>query len=425
MTGKRRLRAIDKEPLLFLLITAILAAAGLGIHAAAAPKGNRSEMTDITLIVATDIHYIAPELTDHGEYFERMIENSDGKVMEYIEELTDAFLSEVIARHPDALILSGDLTFNGARLSHEVLAEKLRSVANAGIPVLVIPGNHDLENEDAACFRGESFTRVENVTAEDFADIYHDLGPGQAVSSDSASLSYIVQIGPSLRILMLDVNTTDSPDRVGKGTLAWVEDQLRAAASEGIKVIAVSHQNLYRHNPVIYQGYVIENADALLSLYEKYGVPVNLSGHLHCQHIVKGDVCDIATSSLAVAPCQYGVITLSDGVLDYGTVPVDVSSRAAEQGSTDPELLHFAEYAEAFFLRSGRTPIDDSEPDADSLTRFFGDLNLKYFAGRLDLVDPEDPMFDRWADAFGFEGQYIMAIRDEAGLNSTQLTISY
>ena len=124
---------MDRKAVLFLALS------GFGLHALASPKKGDA-MPETTLIVANDLHYIAPSLTDHGEYFENMIHHSDGKVMEYIEELTDAFLAEGIEASPDALILSGDLSFNGARASHEALAEKLRAVTGAGIPVLVIPG---------------------------------------------------------------------------------------------------------------------------------------------------------------------------------------------------------------------------------------------------------------------------------------------
>lgn len=420
----------QKAPLLFLLLTAVIALSGLGIYCLASPSSSPKEgasMPDATLIVATDLHYIAPSLTDHGEYFEDMINNSDGKVVEYIEELTDAFLAEVIARQPDALILSGDISFNGARISHETLAEKLRAVADAGVPVLVMPGNHDLENRNAARFHGDSFTRIDSVTASEFAEIYHDFGLAQARARDDASLSYVVDINPFLRILMLDVNTADSPNRVKDETLAWVEAQLQDAAVAGAKVIAVSHQNVYRHNSIIYVGYVMENAGELLALYEKYGVLLNLSGHLHCQHIARDDsgFYEIATSSLAVNPCQYGVLTLSGGALTYDTTPVDVSAWAAAQGLADPNLLSFADYARDFFAGSGRAPRNNADSDAATLRRFFGELNLAYFAGRLDLIDPDDPRFDRWIDAYGFEGQYILAIRDEAGLDSTHLTLSY
>ena len=417
-----------KAPLFFLLLTALLALSGLGLYCLADPQPKEdAAMPDVTLIVATDLHYIAPALTDHGAYFEEMIQNSDGKVVEYIDELTDAFLAEVIDRKPDALILSGDISFNGARTSHETLAAKLRAVEDAGIPVLVMPGNHDLENSSAAEFHGDGFTRVESVTEEEFADIYRELGLTRTTARDEASLSYVVDINPSLRILMLDVNTSDSPNRVKEETLAWAEAQLRTAAETGARVIAVSHQNVFRHNSVIYRGYVMENAEELLALYEKYGVLVNLSGHLHCQHIARDDAgfYEIATSSLAVNPCQYGVITLSGNTLAYETKPVDVAAWAAAQGLDDPNLLDFASYARDFFMSSGRTVIDPENPDAAALGRFFAELNAAYFAGRLDLVDGNDPMFDRWTDAFGFEGQYILAIRDEAGLDSTHITLTY
>ena len=114
----------------------------------------------VTLFVATDLHYLAPELADNGPYFQKLIASGDGKAMEHCEEITDAFLKQVLEQKPDALILSGDLTFNGAELSHATLAEKLLGIEKAGIPVLVLPGNHDLENRMAASFQGTGYTIV-------------------------------------------------------------------------------------------------------------------------------------------------------------------------------------------------------------------------------------------------------------------------
>ena len=37
----------------------------------------------LTLFVATDLHYLAPALTDHGPYFEKITSRGDGKVMAY------------------------------------------------------------------------------------------------------------------------------------------------------------------------------------------------------------------------------------------------------------------------------------------------------------------------------------------------------
>lgn len=44
----------------------------------------------VTIFIATDIHYLSPALTDHGEYFTQMVEQADGKVTTYTEELTEA-----------------------------------------------------------------------------------------------------------------------------------------------------------------------------------------------------------------------------------------------------------------------------------------------------------------------------------------------
>ena len=94
----------------------------------------KEEESGYSVITASDLHYLAPELTDHGEYFQRVMENGDGKVTEYCVEIMDAFLEEVIQCKPEALILTGDLSFNGARASHESLAAKLQLVEDAGDP---------------------------------------------------------------------------------------------------------------------------------------------------------------------------------------------------------------------------------------------------------------------------------------------------
>ena len=63
------------------------------------PKG-------LKLIIATDIHYLASDLTDRGTGFVHSMEHGDGKVTNYIWEITDAFIEEVLNERPDAVILS-------------------------------------------------------------------------------------------------------------------------------------------------------------------------------------------------------------------------------------------------------------------------------------------------------------------------------
>lgn len=82
----------------------------------------------LNIMIATDLHYLSKSINDGGEAFSKMMAKGDGKVMKYIEEIVDAFVLEVINRKPDALLLLGDLTFNGERVSHMELAIKLREI---------------------------------------------------------------------------------------------------------------------------------------------------------------------------------------------------------------------------------------------------------------------------------------------------------
>lgn len=158
----------------FLTVSAVIV-----IMTGMAPRIDRQDYTPlepVTLFIATDLHYLSPELTDHGPFFQDLITDSDGKAMEYCEEITDAFVEQVIGGKPDALILSGDLTFNGEELSHTALAEKLRLVEDAGIPVLVLPGNHDLENPMSASFRGAGYNLTESTGVSRFKEIRNNSG---------------------------------------------------------------------------------------------------------------------------------------------------------------------------------------------------------------------------------------------------------
>lgn len=379
-----------------------------------------------TFLIATDLHYISPALTDHGAYFTRMLENSDGKVTAYIDEVTDAFLLQVIARHPDALILSGDLTFNGARRSHEDLAAKLRSVRENGIPVYVIPGNHDLHSYMSASFEGDSFTRVDSLTSDEFAEIYREFGFDAAISRDPYSLSYMAEPVPGVRLLMLDTNTRHMESAVAQNTFTWLEAELQKAQQDGAKVIAVSHQNLLAHSNLLSDGFVIANASLLRSLYERYGVSVNLSGHIHMQHTAASEnsLPEIVTSSLAVSPCQYGVLEITRGAAQYHTEAVDVAAWARAAGKTDENLLHFRQYAASFFagtmLRRAAAQLG-SEPDASAMTTWLAGLNAAYFSGRMDTIDSASEMAGRWMETDAFFGQYVQSILSEERRDHTHL----
>ena len=129
------------------------------------------------IIVATDIHYLAEELAGNRcQSFMSSVESGDGRVLQYGWEILDAFIDDVVEQKPDLVILTGDLTMNGEKQSHEELAQKLETLSENGIEVAVIPGNHDINNPYARKFTSDGTVKTDSITADEFAQIYSDFG---------------------------------------------------------------------------------------------------------------------------------------------------------------------------------------------------------------------------------------------------------
>lgn len=354
------------------------------------------------ILLASDIHYLSRGLTDFGDGFKYKVEHGDGKVVNYIWEITDAFIEAVKKEDPDLVILSGDLTLNGERDSHLDFARKLKEIEDAGIPVIVIPGNHDINNTAAAQFTGAQALGTAHIGPEDFAEIYQDFGYDEAVSRDSASLSYVYQIDDYNRALMLDTCQYAPYNQVGgmiqEETYDWIEDQMEDAWDLGMNVIPVGHHNLLDESEVYVEDCTIEHSEQLIDQLDSWDVPLFLSGHLHVQHFMREDedygIYEIVTSSLATPPCQYGMLDYGDdGSFKYHTVPLDMEAWAKEQGSTDKNLLNFKAYSEEFLNRVFYNQAQDefermnnfdslTKRQKDQMAKVYAEINSACYAGK-------------------------------------------
>ncbi|MEG1050340.1 MAG: metallophosphoesterase, partial [Oscillospiraceae bacterium] len=200
----------------------------LALSGCSAPK-------NIKIIQATDVHYLSQQLTDNSPAFVEMIGEADGKLTHYIEPIVEAFMGEVVAEKPDFLILSGDLTFNGEKLSHLDFAQKLKKVSDAGIEVLVIPGNHDIDYPFSMGFEGEYTFPTDRISKDEYMQIYQDFGLSKATSKDAETLSYFYKLSKKVQVLMLDVNTGKQFGSVSEGTLAWIESNLAVGKKAGMQ----------------------------------------------------------------------------------------------------------------------------------------------------------------------------------------------
>ncbi|MBR2504257.1 MAG: metallophosphoesterase, partial [Oscillospiraceae bacterium] len=339
-----------KKFIAFMLAAVIMAFTGCGADA-------RDEKTEITLFHATDMHYLSQQLTDNSETFVEMIKAGDGKMTHYSEEICNAFVKDVINQKPDAVLIGGDISFNCEKLSHEDFILKLREIEKAGIDVLVLPGNHDVEYPFSRGYEGEYSYKTDYTTEADFVEYYKDFGPDIAYTVSPDGLSYIAKLGRDIyaAVIYTPQSFMTGGTKTEEDTLAWLDAEL-AKISKDAKIVALTHQNIVNHYPdeAFSFEYTIFNNEELIALYDKYGVDVNLSGHIHLQHIeeTESGIADIATAGMTIRQCHYGVVHITPEKMFYNVQEIDVQGWAEENGITDENLLNFDEYNKQFYFES-------------------------------------------------------------------------
>ncbi len=394
------------------------------------------------IIIASDIHYLAKELTDFGSGFEAYVENGDGKMTTYVWEITDAFLDEVIDRSPQALILSGDLSLEGELLSHEALADQLRRVEDAGIPVVVITAKHDHNNYNAAVYRGSQTEPAEPTSPRQFADIYGNYGYLEAVSRDPASLSYVYELENGTWLLMLDSCQYEENSKVGgmirRDTYSWMETVLEQAWEEEHPVIAVAHHNLLDQSRIYEEDCTIEHGEELEEMLWEWGVSLFLSGHLHVQHYRTSPdygIDEIVTGSVSVSPFLYGVLTMTDAATyDYETRQLDVSEWASRHHNPDLNLQDFSTYADGvlqqIFYRKALDSLKDeavTEEEKIHMAEVYAILNVYAVAGRaVEIRDMAEAMpgYEQWQsiNRTNIRSMYLNEILEDAVVNYNVLS---
>lgn len=399
------------------------------------------------IVLATDLHYLAAELSDGGEEFKQQAQLSEGQMVPYVWEILDAFIEDILDQDPDLLILSGDLSLNGEKVSHLELADKLREIEAQGIPILVIPGNHDINNPQAKGFSGAESYSVEWTSPEDFREIYGEFGYDEAIGEEEETLSYLYELDESTWVMMLDSCQYETVCQVGgmihDSTYDWMEPYLEQAWEEDIRILPVSHHNLLEQSKVsdlFVDDCTLEHDERFIQMLEENMVPLYLSGHLHVQHYAQseGGITEVVTSSLSVPPFQYAVIEMFDnGDSNYYTEAVDVQGWAQRHQVADKNLRNFEEYAAKFFesvsydeaYRSLREA-DATPKQKNDMAKLFAKLNPSYYAGnsfRLKESLVRDPAWELWSE-YGFFSEYydtMVNILDDEIEDYNKLYIEY
>ena len=335
--------------------------------------------TPLQLMVVSDLHYISPKLNDGGERFRYTVENADGKLTERSAELLEALEAQVLKERPDALVICGDLTFNGEHQSLRDLKEILGRIRDQGVTVLVLPGNHDVSYPMAVNFSGAGTERVKNVSQAEFTAECREFGYGAAEDRDRASFSYYYPLSDDFALLFLDANTEAAPGALLPGTLAFAERVLKRARKNGITVITVTHQNMVSQNRLYGEGFTVRNRKETAALLKRYGVKENLSGHAHLTHCASEDgLTDHAAGCMSLAPFRVARVSACGQRTEYRNRTLEVLPALLEEGEARARKT-IRQQTGAELARLSLDP-EVREKLLDFAVRF----NRAYFSGELD-----------------------------------------
>jgi len=310
--------------LLALLLPAIFLLTAAQVPAAAKAPA------ELRLAIISDPHVYPADMTNG--YCEAFVEEAthNGRAIEPTQALFEAALADLKARAKsekfDCLLVAGDMTEWSEYAGHVLVAGLLRQFEReTGIPVAVIPGNHDLELGDACDFSSGAKEKARALKREEFPEVYAALGydlPGCERFEDG--LSYAADLGRDYRLIAVDTDRwlLGGDDRISKQELRdWVLEQCEKARRAGKTIVCMGHHPL---------GEQIGNADTFMAdnfgfgdaleaaeAFADAGMHFYFSGHLHFNEIAmrvsdSGEpLYDIMTASSGFFPGGYRTVKFS------------------------------------------------------------------------------------------------------------------
>ncbi|MDH6308440.1 3',5'-cyclic AMP phosphodiesterase CpdA [Dysgonomonas sp. PFB1-18] len=313
-----------------------------------------SAIRPIKMGVITDTHYLSEQLMDGGYAVQNYVLVS-GKNIKDTPAVLDKVLADYLNSDIEVLLICGDMSKDGEKQSHLDLVKKLKPLQDRGVKVYVIPGNHDINMPNAVEYKGNKTLPVANVSPREFTDIYAACGYKDAIRRDTASLSYVAQLGEDTWLLAIDAaryeeykGYTVSGGKISAATEKWIVDVLDEAKAKNIQVIGMMHWGLTEH--IIYQSmffkeYLVDDWNRLANLFADKGMKVIFTGHFHSNDISsfrsdKGNIIyDIETGTLSAYPFSYRYVDLYADRIDIRTENVTAVPGNPNLASEDKDRM--------------------------------------------------------------------------------------
>ena len=289
------------------------------------------------IMLMSDIHVMAPELLENrGSAYENYL-SQDPKLLEYSGEVLEYLIGETLRRNPDLVIIPGDLTKDGELVSHQFVVSILVKLRSAGIPVIVVPGNHDIDNPEGYYFNGDNMRPAERTSPDQFKTLYADFGYNQAYAKDPASLSFVCEPLKGLVLLCIDTNKYEenkyidqTSGRIRPATLTWMLAEADKARAQGKQVVLVQHHNIVQHydaQSTLQGDYIVADYEKVSKQLMEHGIHMAFTGHSHLQDIAQyrtiadnarlDSLVDVATGSVISYPNPWRTIKVNNEFTEW------------------------------------------------------------------------------------------------------------
>ncbi|MGN1195508.1 MAG: metallophosphoesterase, partial [Acutalibacteraceae bacterium] len=228
------------------------------------------------------------------------------------------------------VLVSGDLTKDSEYEAHVGFAKILEEYeAKYDIQFLVINGNHDINTTKACTFENGKKEATRAITAEEFREIYKNLGYDLAIDEYAkpgdnvhGQLSYVADLGDDYRLIVLDscVYSFGEPEKDYTGgylteeQMQWVKKWADQSKVDGKTPFVMIHHGLAAHmkvEPSITFAFPLDDYMDVAERFASWGINYAFTGHLHTNDIaatVNDDgqaLYDLETASLTGYPNTY------------------------------------------------------------------------------------------------------------------------
>ncbi len=355
----------------------------------------------VKFMTISDIHYFDPSLftLPANAAFQGYLV-ADRKLIIESSAILKNVLATVMSAKPDFLLVPGDLTKDGEKISHIALAALFKTLTDNGIKVLVIPGNHDVNNLASSSYTGTSATTVSTVSATEFASIYANCGYSNTVERDPNSLSYVSEPVTGVWVLGIDAchyAPSETSGSISTTTLAWVKTIIAKAKTQNKILLSMMHHGIVEHfvgQSTMFSEYLIADSKNVSTVLADSGLNVVFTGHFHAQDIAKangtkGYIYDVQTGSTVTSPCPYRSMMLNtvnktlkitsgkiDGVT-YSTIPVGTTFQNYAKSYLSSGMRTISYY----MLNSAPYNVPSAAITAYKLDSIFSNAFIAHYAG--------------------------------------------